>query len=84
MGSLIAEARGNTDRTHNPYSQPTWTKSVLSSGKSRRDGFIRFAALGDWWAQVLLGQRVDHQDPPGRCARRNWGYSTPFAFCSTA
>ena len=22
-------------------------------------GFIRFAALGDWWAQVLLGQRVN-------------------------
>ena len=57
MGSLIAEARGNEGGP----------KILLASHMDEvaflvreitPDGFIRFAALGDWWAQVLLGQRV--------------------------
>lgn len=57
MGSLIAEAQGNE-------TGPTILLSAhmdevgFQVKEITAQGFVRFAALGDWWAQVLLGQRV--------------------------
>ena len=57
MGSLIAEARGNTEGPVVLFSahmdEVGFVVKEITAG-----GFIRFAAVGDWWSQVLLGQRV--------------------------
>ena len=68
MGSLIAGARGNQAgpaillAAH--MDEVGFMVREITAG-----GFVRFAALGDWWDQVLLGQRViikTHQgDVPG-------------------
>ena len=57
MGSLIAEARGNTTGPTILFSAHMDEVGFVVREITPR-GFIRFAALGDWWAQVLLGQRV--------------------------
>jgi endoglucanase len=65
MGSLIAAARGN-------QAGPVilLTAHLDEVGFMVRDitpeGFVRFAALGDWWGQVLLGQRVVIHTRKGR------------------
>ena len=57
MGSLIAEARGNKEGPAVLFSAHMDEVGFVVK-EITPDGFIRFAALGDWWSQVLLGQRV--------------------------
>lgn len=57
LGSLIASVEGSSERPH-----------VMLAGHMdevgfmvklvTEDGFVKFAALGGWWDQVLLGHRV--------------------------
>ena len=57
MGDLIAKARGSEGGPIILLAAHMDEVGFLVR-EITPDGFIRFAALGDWWAQVLLGQRV--------------------------
>jgi putative aminopeptidase FrvX len=57
MGSLIATAKGNQEGPVVLLAAHLDEVGFMVRDITP-DGFVRFAALGDWWDQVLLGQRV--------------------------
>jgi putative aminopeptidase FrvX len=57
MGSLIASAKGNREGPVILLAAHLDEVGFMVRDITP-DGFVRFAALGDWWSQVLLGQRV--------------------------
>ena len=57
MGSLVATARGN-QAGPSILLTAHLDEVAFMVRDITPDGFVRFAALGDWWDQVLLGQRV--------------------------